>query len=529
MLPLQFFGQNLNFALNLFVSLVFFAIFWLYFDAAVGKKRDPKEFFKYLGFLLLAVSFLIRATTIEQSLFDKSLFGDFSEIGSVIIRLLGYLSIVYAQIIDPIQKEPTLEGLNLPKNRAALLVLPNIKFSLPLGSLLIALLYYRRATKGLEKHLKQIAFAFFFLSLADSLSLATLLRNSVNVNVSSFTSAFGPVWVVEQALLLIAAILFGKWVWGYLLKRLLNQLFMIFTTGVLLITLLVSISFTFLLISNIQSESLRSLEKAAKVLTYSLESKKAEVGSVAEIYSQNREIIEAVVAKDHAKIAGLVGSSLENKKISSLVITSSSGVVLLRADEPDRWGDSISSDSVIKRTLQGAETSNLVTKESVLAPIVYIQASKPLIKDTKIVGSVLVNLAISNNFLDNIKKSTGLDSAMYAGNVRSATTLLALNGKDRWVGVKEESEQVKKEVLQKGRVFKGSLNVLNRPFLVVYQPLKNLNNEVVAMAFTGEPQVSILRDSGKSIELIFLLSSLLLLLSVLPSYFISKYIARQLH
>ncbi len=528
MLPIAFFGQNINFALNLFFSLILFATFWLYFDSWLEKKR-VKEVFKWFGFLLLSLSFLIHATTIETTVLGNSLFGDYSEVFSNIIRLIGYFLIIIALLTEPLQAIPKTEGLKSSKAFLGFLALKNIVFILPLGSLSIAILYYRRATTGLERHLLPIAFAFFFLSLADSLAVATLLRTSSNLNVANAAAAFGPIWLVEHIFLLISCLILGKWVWSYLVKRLQSQLFMILTASVLVIFLIISISFTFLLVGNIQKASLDNLEVSAKVLSYSLESKKSEVSAVAEIFAQNKEITTAAQAKDHDKLLAIVSDSLENKKVSSILITDGSSQVLLRAEDPSKWGDSVSSDSVVKKTLLGESVTNLVTQDGVLAKGVYIQAAKPLLIDSKVVGAVVVSLEISSSFLDNIKSSTGLDAAIFAGNTRSATTIVAPNGKDRFVGVKEESAEVKSKVLTDGKTFTGSLPVLNRPFLVVYQPLKNVNNEVIGMAFTGEPQVLILRDSGRSIELTFLIAAVLLLFSIVPAYLISKYIANQLH
>lgn len=529
MLPLQFFGQNIHFALNLFFSLIAFATFWLYFDSWLEKKRF-KEVFKWLGFLLVSISFLIHATTIEQTVLGKSLFGNFSEILGDFVQILGYISILISLFAEPLQQIPHTEGIKTSKGYLALFSLSNIKFLLPVGSLAIALLYYRRATKGLERHLLPIAFAFFFLSLSDSLSLASLLRNNPNINIANATAAFGPIWIIEQFFLLFAAVILGRWVWSYLLKRLQSQMFMILTTSVLIIFLIVSVSFTFLLVGNIQKDTLSSLKTSAKVLNYALDSKKSEVGLVAEVFSSNKDIVTAAKNKDHAKLLELVSSSLENKKLSSLIITNAGSQVLFRAEQPDSWGDSLSSDPVVKKTLLGEQTTNfVVSPPGVLAPIINIQASRPLFNGSEVVGTVIASLAISNSFLDNIKSSSGLDVAIFAGNTRSATTIVAPNGKDRFVGVKEENSQVKDQVLSKGNTFSGSLPVLNRPFLAVYEPLKNINNDIVGMTFTGEPQVLILQDSGKSIELTFLIAAVLLLISVVPSYLISKYIAKQLH
>src|SRR5258708_1756340 len=62
----QFFLQNTHFALSLFASLVFFAVFWLYFDAWQVKKTF-KEGIKLTGFLCICLSFLALAATVEST------------------------------------------------------------------------------------------------------------------------------------------------------------------------------------------------------------------------------------------------------------------------------------------------------------------------------------------------------------------------------------------------------------------------------------------------------------------------------
>lgn len=112
MLPTQFFGQNLHFAISLFAALVFFAVFWLYFDAWVSKNPKPgKDVYKWLGFLLVSLSFVIHATVIEESDLGRSIFGDTSEVFSTLLRLAGYLGIIIGHIVDPLQKKPVTKGI----------------------------------------------------------------------------------------------------------------------------------------------------------------------------------------------------------------------------------------------------------------------------------------------------------------------------------------------------------------------------------------------------------------------------------
>ncbi len=539
MLPVQFFGQNVHFAISLFAALVFFAVFWLIFDAWI-LRREKKELLKWVGFLLISISFLIHATVLEQGVLGASILGGGSEILATLLRIFGYLGIVWGQMIDPLQPAPKTEGLVLEKKKKSAkevfgllpplaALTPFLKFLLSAGALAAGLLYLRRGTIGLERHLKPVAFALFFLTIFEILSLASLLRGSANPIIYDLVAPFGPIWILEHLFLLIGIFLLGKWVWNYLVTRLQSQLFMIFTSSVLIIFLLTTASFTFLLMQNIQREALANLETAAKVLDYALGGKKAETASSAESLAHNPEIMAALAVEDHQKLATLTGKILETKKQSSLIITNEFGQVLVRAEDPDRWGDSISDDPLVKRALVGTGMTSVLPKEDVLAPLIYLKSAVPVRDEAKnIIGAAVAGVVIDDGFVDGIKNATSLDSAVYAGNVRSATTFLAPDGKHRWIGIKEENQQVKHEVLRQGKTFKGGLNVLNRPFLAVYAPLKDVDNSVVGMLFIGKPVSSIFQTAGRSVELTFLVAAVLLVISIIPAYLISKYISKQL-
>jgi ABC-type spermidine/putrescine transport system permease subunit I len=62
----------------------------------------------------------------------------------------------------------------------------------------------------------------------------------------------------------------------------------------------------------------------------------------------------------------------------------------------------------------------------------------------------------------------------------------------------------------------------------VYQPLKDINNNVIGMLFIGQPQSSVLQSASRSIQLTFIVAVALLALAIVPAYWMSRYIARQL-
>jgi hypothetical protein len=544
MLPLQFFGQNIHFAINLFAALVFFSVFWLYFDAWTTE-HELKVLARWVGFLLLALSFLAQSTVIEQTVLGNSSLNNFSETIGAVLCILGLLGIIVSRIIDPPQQKPTVSGLNIDElgnkqpSQATPQKLPAVALASianplhwlpPLGMLAIVALYWRQATTGLERHLKPVALAFGLLSIYELLALSSLWRGTNNPTISNLVAAFGPLWIAELVFLLAGVLVLGKWVWRYLTERFMSQLFMIFTGSILVIFLLTAISFTYLLVNNIQKTSLNNLKTAASVLNYAINGDKSVTLADTTSIAENPDVVSAVLANDHNSLSNLTSTYLHDKKQSSLIITSNYGEVLLRAENPGRWGDSISSDTTIRRALIGQSVSNISVQDGILAPLIYIQSTVPIINpaNNQVVGAVKGGLVLDSAFVDGIKQATGLDSSIYADNVVSATTFLAPDGITRWIGVKENNHDVQTTVLKNGQTYQGTLSIQNRQYLAVYEPLKDINNNIIGMLFIGQPQVTILQAAGQSVELTFVVTVLMLIVSVIPAYLVSKYLSHQL-
>lgn len=534
MLNIQFFGQNLHFAIGVFVSLTLFAVAWLYFDAWTNKKARNNAL-RWIGFLLLSISFLVYAVDIPWIGTSASKDTSF-ELLSSFVRVLGYLFIIIAEIMDPLQKVPTHDAVELDKKQnksqsfsvvsstaSAIKVLP------VLGATLVSFLYFRRSTKGLERHLKPLALGFMGLAVFEILAQAYLLRGSTNVVINQAVAVYGPVWWAENLVLLLSAVILGRWVWRYLVKRFMSQLFMIFVTGIIVVFLVTTVTFTFLLLRNIQNATLSNLSTTANVLNYAFDSKRSETVSSSEALSYNPEYISAIIQKDHKKLVQLSANYLATKKQSMLLITNDSGQVLLRGEDTDRWGDSLSSDPLVRKALIGQPSSSISTISGVLAPTMFIESTSP-VRDSNnlIVGTITTGVAMDDAFVDGIKNSTGLDASIYSGNIRSATTTLTADGKSRWVGVKEHNKSVNDTVLKSGETFSGQLDILNIPYLAVYRPLKDVDNVVVGMILVAQPQTYLLSTANQSIQLTFILATTLLLLSIFPAYLVSRYIGRQL-
>lgn len=528
----HFFLENAHFALNLFAALVVFVTMWLYIDAWTARKT-LKDGLKILGLLLLTISFLIHATHIESTVLLSSFFGNsLNNLLVTYLKILGYLLLIVGLIIDPLQSHPKNKLPN--KKYAAILALPPlivlsyIPIAVPILAVAVAFLYLRRSTVGLEDHLKPVSLAFYVLSLFELLALSENLQNTKSVDLYNLVAPFGPLWFAQHTVLLLAILILGRWVYYYLLKRLQTQLFMILTSAILVIFLLTTTTFTALLLKNLQDETLKRLETDVKVLNYALESKKQEALSDAQILAQDTEVIAAVEEKTKGSLVNKTENFLLTKKQNFLVVVSDSGQVLARGEDKERVGDSVSDDPQIKRALLGESSTSIGTKDGVLGPEVSVRAATPVKNGDKVIGAVMAGTIIDNAFVDGIKTATGLEAAVYGDDILSATTLLSADGKSRYIGIKEEGKGIKEKVLQKGESFTGAVYLLNSPYFAAYLPLKDVDTNPVGMLFVGTPQAGVLQTAAKSIELTFLVTVVLLVFSVIPAYFISKFISNQI-
>lgn len=488
--------ENLNFALNVFMSLVFLAVSWLYYDAYKALK-NKRELWKVFGFIILAISFLFRGMQIEGiTLSDiknyQTLFTGFD----IYLRLLGYILLIIGLLVDPLQPKPKL-------NAFFVLALPPLLFLSPSLAAIVAILYFRRSTVGLERHLFFPSISFFILSFYELTYSLNNFSSSTNLVIFNLLAPFGVFWIVRLILLFFVILFLGRWVFKYLLKQFQSQLFMIQMVLVLSIYLIVTVGFTGLLINNLKSQILNELTSEAKVLEFAFNARKEELLQTAKQIAINPTLID----------------SNTNVKHDSLTIFDKDGLVTFRAEDSERKGDSISGDSLVKLILEGKEASNIVVKDNSIAPVVMIIAGSPVMNEGELNGGVLVGDIIDNSYIDGFSKLTGLKSAIYGADTLSA------GGE---VGTKEGSISIKEKVLTKGETYIAETRWQNQSYLSVYSPLKNVEGNTVGMFFVGRSQAEVLGLAAKTLEIVFLGTIILLFLTMIPAKMISVSISKQI-
>jgi hypothetical protein len=536
---LEFIGQNVHFAVNLLASLAFFAVFWLTYDAWQERKKRV-EAVKWSGFLLLAIGLLLNGAVVEQAELNHGFLVTTLPILSVILRIIGYGLLIAGQLLDPLQKKPVYasdlesEFTAKPARKKVQAVTPVAAGAgsvaklvlMPVLPLCIAFQYWRRATVGLERHLRPVAVGFGLMAVFEVLAAANAWHTTTNPLFYDWVAVYGPIWWGAQLALLAAGIIFGKWVWQYLTKRLHSQIFIVLVTATVGIYFVSTAGFSLLLLGNTRSQALNDLSTASKVLNYAVAGRELELKAQAEAAVVRPGITAAAMTSDHIAAIQAAGSFAGNHQLSSLVVTDADGKILFRSDDPGRWGDSISDNSLVQRALIGRDAASVSVTSGVVAPNVALVSALPIrTPEGLIVGSIIASRSISNAFVDGIKSSTGLDSTVYGKDQRSATTLTTADGKHRAVGIKETNNDVLTTVLKQGKDFRGETSYQNRTYLAAYAPLKDADNTTLGMLLVARPASSLLADAGRSIELAFLTTVALLALSIVPVYLIAKKIS----
>lgn len=189
-------------------------------------------------------------------------------------------------------------------------------------------------------------------------------------------------------------------------------------------------------------------------------------------------------------------------------------------------GKNLQNQPLVAQALKGKTVTAIIKKDIKPLPLLQVYAAVPLVGSKK--GVLLAGVTIDDAFVDGVKSVTGLDATVFSGNIRTATTLTASDGKTRFVGTEESSDSIKQTVLKEGQSYLGTATILNRPFYAAYTPMRTYDRTITGMLFIGELQTVLIKTLQTAINFTFMISLILMALSVIPAYFLSKFIAKQI-
>ncbi len=523
----QFLFANIHFALTVFGALVFFAAGWLFFDSWKVDKKHKTIIARSAGFFLLALAYGIHATTIQAPLLLGTL---------QICKTLGLLIILASLLFEPASQAPNKPQNNLQQNTVffpfGIVSTISTTFS-AIFMLFVSFVYFRRSIGGYEKQLRPAFYAFLLLAISEFISFSFFIKSTPIVFWSKILADYGLIWIAAHIFELIGFVILGTWVYGYTRFRLNVQLFFITIISFLSIFLITTFIFTYSLLKNLENDTLSNLKTNVNVLQYALDGLKQQALTSARAVSGDSNIYEAVVQRNSDRLYALTSQFLIAHNTNFLVVTSATGEVLMRAENRNNIGDTLASDSLIQNALNNNSLSTVMSIPGILAPSVQVKGTSGIPNrnasdSAKLVGVVMTGFLVDNAFVDGVKALTGLEASVFADNIRAATTFVDPDGKSRSIGTKEANSKVLKKVLIEGLVYAEPLQILNQPYYSVYSPLKTVNNATIGMLYVGKPQTTILETAQKSIQLTFLGSVILMVLSLIPAYFLSRFIQKQI-
>jgi hypothetical protein len=499
---ITFWFNNLHFALEFFGAIVLFVLAWLAFDAYLIKK-EFKTLSRALGFLFFAFWFTIHSLNITN---DSVLF--FAVIGYLLGLLFIFLNLYWEKPPIPSKFEAVLI---LP---AAVSILWQVHILATILLIAITISAIKRYQREIMKSLKPFWIAFSLLALASILAI-----------FNSKTGTQGFSWIGEHVFKFIGFGFLGYWGWQYLKLRIKEEMLLIFVGMALFIAVIVTFTFSAILLKNMESETKANLISNVKVLNYTLSRMKNETLSNAQIFAKDEEIENSLEEKDFGKLEEKSQQLMAEKSMDFFTIADEKGEVILRAHSVTAKGDNIKEEKAGGEALQG---NSYVTIEPTLTEKFSIRGAAPIYNsENNLIGAVITGFIIDNAFADQIKKTTGLEATIYKEDTVQATTIFDPVGKTRNVGTKQTDVKVVETVLQEGQGITTRTMILSRPYLAAYLPLKNTEGEIIGMFQASRLQIELFETAATANRLTLLVTIIIVIMALMPAYLVVKRITQE--
>lgn len=530
-LPLNFWLQNLHFVIFVLAALGFFSAGWLNFDSH-RNTPETKMLVRAIGFFVIAFWFLLSASGYSIGSANWVL---------ACVELIGVVTLVVGFYMEPIlnvlnstdhsekkntkdhdKKLPLFASLSLPNCMAYITKLPIIGWALLLCRVWLL------STKGLMKEYKGLRNALIFVLLSRILSIVDIFSGSSNIIIFNLTRQYSYLWIFENILMLIAVIILLKWTFYYLHFRSAPKLFITFITVSILVFVVSTITFTGFLYSAQQKNILETLKKNAAVFDFTIKELKMQNELAAYSIAQRQQVIDGATENKADLATSGLGNPIKELKVGGAAITNRSGEVLAASGTYISTGESLVNDPAVAKTLQGKVVSSLVIEHLSDTDQIVTRSAFPIIKDVKVQGVAVVDFPIDQAFIDNTKELTTLDVTINISDIRNATTFVDYNQR-RISGTKITNSNVLtliNEDQKSAWAWAGTERIGSQNYSTVYRSLADSDNINIASLMVGQSQKQAIDEVSGSIKLTFITVSLLILISLLPLYYVAKFICR---
>ena len=263
----------------------------------------------------------------------------------------------------------------------------------------------------------------------------------------------------------------------------------------------------------------KQAQSSIKVMQEELENLGNSLINSGEVIALNQNIINSTASKDNAAILAELTAMQKSLKLETATVTDEKGVVLARAHEPSKLGDSLASQNNIKNALAGKSNYDIETGTTIRYAV---KAGIP-IKDAsgKVIGAVTVSYQLNNpNFVDNLKEMMNDEFTIFVGDERLNTTIIK-DGK-RAVGTKLDPK-IADIVINKKQQYVGSADIFGKNYATTYSPIFSTDGSTVTgILFSGSDMTEIENKILSNVILIGIISIGAIALSIVLGAFILK-------
>jgi len=204
----------------------------------------------------------------------------------------------------------------------------------------------------------------------------------------------------------------------------------------------------------------------------------------------HQNLSEALVNNDRERIA-IIANSLKNMAyLDFCTIVDKDGIVVVRAHDPDNYGDSLMGLSHVQSAFENKIESYVVPGVSIR---LGVMAGAPIYDlNENIIGAISLGFRLdSQAFVERLSQLTECEVAVYLHDELISSTVI--NGNGTFALGRSADENISKKVLA-GESFSGRVQISGKNLISNYAPLSGVNDEVVGMIFVGYNTAEATRD-----------------------------------
>lgn len=207
----------------------------------------------------------------------------------------------------------------------------------------------------------------------------------------------------------------------------------------------------------------------------------------AALLAQDGHLARAVIARDYEQIMLLSEKAMKETGADFMTVTDAQGIVLGRGHSKKRQ-DSVMNQETVAQALRGTPAVAVVA--GTVVPFT-IRASRPITYEGRLLGTLSIGTSlVAPQYLDWLKKLSGMDVTIFKGDVRAMTTIEKDN--KRVIGTKLQSPEIVEAVLQRGELRFSQNNILGIEYKSAYWPVKAADGDITGMWFVGMPLNSLM-------------------------------------